>query len=54
MIQEAAMNPARASPPGDRDRQREPVDPRSVSTAIQIVTAWLIAFTSVALLTLLS
>ena len=48
------MNPARGSPYGDHDSQLEPVDPRSVSTAIQIVAAWLIAFTSVALLTLLS
>ena len=54
MNQEAAMTPARGSPYGDHDRQPEPVDPRSVTTAVQITTAWLIAFACVALLTLFS
>ena len=54
MIQETAMNPARGSSYGDRDRLREPVDPRSVTTAVQITVAWLIAFACVAFVTLCS
>jgi len=52
--QGAAMNLARGSHYDDGTRQREPVDSPSVSTAVQITAAWLIAFTCVALLTLLS
>jgi hypothetical protein len=42
------------SPYGDGPRQREPVDSPSVSTAAPITAAWLIGFTCVAVLTLLS
>jgi hypothetical protein len=44
----------RASNHGDGSRQREPVDAQSVSTAVQIAAAWLIAFACVGLLALLS
>ena len=53
MNQGAAMNPARGPPCDYGPRQRDPVDAPSVSTAVQITTAWLTAFTCVALLTLL-
>jgi hypothetical protein len=46
--------PARGSPYGDGPMQRESIDSPSVSTAAQITAAWLIAFTCVAVLTLLS
>ena len=49
-----AMNPAYQWPYGDEERQREPVGSPPVSTAVQITAAWLIAFTCIGLLALLS
>jgi hypothetical protein len=47
------MSPARDTPYGDGQRQRELVDSRSINTAVQVAAAWLIAFICVGLLTLL-
>jgi len=54
MSREVAMSPARESPSGHGERQKEPIDWSPDSTAVAITAAWLIAFACVALLTLLS
>lgn len=48
------MSPAHDSPYGTEPRERDPVDPRSVTTAVQVMVAWLVAFVCVALIALLS
>jgi hypothetical protein len=48
------MSPAHDSPYGTDHGHEEPIDPRSVGTAVQVVAAWLIAFVCVALIALLS
>ena len=51
---ERTMSPAPPAPYGTSQRQRERIDPESVTTAVQVVAAWLIAFACVALIALLS
>jgi hypothetical protein len=53
MSRELTMSPAHDSPYGTERRHQEPIDPRSISTAVQVVAAWLIAFVCVALIALL-
>ncbi len=48
------MSPALDSPYGTNRKHREPIDPQSVITEVQVVAAWLIAFVCVALIALLS
>ena len=48
------MSPAHDSPYGTDQRDRDPIDPQTISTAVQVVAAWLIAFVCVALIALLS
>lgn len=50
---ELVMSPATQPPYGASPRQREPIDRASVNTAIEVMTAWLFAFISVALIGLL-
>ena len=47
------MSPATQPPYGASPRQRESIDRASVNTAIEVMTAWLFAFISVALIGLL-
>jgi hypothetical protein len=47
------MSPAHASY-GTRPRRREPIDPETINTAVQVIAAWLIAFICVSLIALLS
>lgn len=48
------MSPAHDLPCGADRRHREPIDPQSIATAVQVVSAWLIAFTCIALIALFS
>ena len=53
MSREPTMSPAH-DPPYDTDREyQDPIAPHSITTAVQVVVAWLIAFVSIALLALL-
>ena len=48
------MSPAHDPSYSTDPRHSEPIDPRSVVTAVQVMVAWLIAFVCVALIALLS
>jgi len=48
------MSPVRESLFGTSQRHREPVDPGTINTAVQVAAAWLIAFICVSLIALLS
>ena len=48
------MRPAQDSPYSTDREQRGSIDPQTIVTAVQVVTAWLIAFVCVALIALLS
>ncbi len=54
MSREPIMSPAHNSPYDTGRAQQDPVDPHSITTAVQVVAAWLIAFVCVALIALLS
>ncbi|HLJ18897.1 MAG TPA: hypothetical protein VKU84_01800 [Stellaceae bacterium] len=41
-------------PYGTTSRRRDPIDPAPSDTAVQVIAAWLIAFTCLALMGLLS
>ena len=49
MSREPTMSPAH-----DSQSDREQIDPQSIATAVQVVSAWLIAFVCVSLIALLS